>query len=316
MPPAGGGARPADPFDVTTTWDGPAPGPAGGRPPGISVTPPAPAGPSTPAVSSAAPVASPAPPVPRGPRVSAGPPPAASRPTSYLPSASPPPSAASRTATTPSDPQVGGPGQETYPVPTGPPSGPVHMGRSPRAGGAAGTTSGARPGGGASADPFTGGFPISARPVPALPSRAVPTSPADLRGVPGQSGTPSRVTGPAFPVVPESFGVTAAAPPSDAGPQTAYSSTDPWNGHSSPRVQLPRVQLPGVGTPAVGPGAPNREAGEVRPGGGGSAGPGATSSTPPRGFGGAEAYLPGSASSRPGRDPGPGKRGPNGGSGV
>ncbi|MCK9896566.1 hypothetical protein [Frankia sp. AgB32] len=153
-------------------------------------------------------------------------------------------------------------------------------------------------------DPFTGGFPISARPVPAPGARtgAGPSTgglrrteaPAELGPPPPSRGSSS----PGSPSPGHGFGAAAAGsplaatggpsrspvadaarmPPAQARPAgepAAPRPVDPWNGHSSPRLW-----------PVPGPSErsdPQRSdaAGQVTP----------YPSTPPRGFG-ADSYHP------------------------
>ncbi len=360
VPPAGPPRR-ADPFDVTSTWDGPAPRPGGGSS-AISVAPP---------VEAASP--------------------AGSRPMTNLPSMSPPapPAPAGTTPAGPSarlDPgsdRVGSPvaggrtgpgGQQAW---GGPSADSVRVGDSPRPAAPAADRSA-----GGYSDPFTGGFPISARPVPATGPRTGPiplssqpqapypaaaprqaaypppapagspastgfsaasalpvagAGPAAAATPPGTAGrptgspfTPARQPQPGTQpgtqqrVGPDGFGVTGAGPqparpaapggrgtgwtgPGGYGPpggadlpatagsgREAPRQTDPWNGHSSPRLRLPA-------SPAADPAQAGWETGGQAPD---------YPSVPPRGFGGVGAYpaaresVPGAAGAgRPG-DPG------------
>ncbi|WP_163551314.1 hypothetical protein [Candidatus Frankia alpina] len=260
MPPAGLPRR-ADPFDVTSTWDGPAPRPGGGSL-AIFVAPPVDAVP------------------PNGSRSMAN-----------LPSMSPLAPAApvgTAAAGAPGRPDAGvdrfgapavggrtGPGgQQAW---GGPSADSVRVDDSPRL---AAPAADRAPGG--YTDPFTGGFPISARPVPATGSRTGPIPLSSHPQAPQPVLAPQQTAYP--PVAPSGSSVSpgfsspaAAAPP--APPGTTGRPTDAAFAPTrapKPRPGLePRVGPDGFGVTGAGP----RPAWPAAPGGRG------TGWTSPDGYG-------------------------------
>ncbi|MCM3926124.1 hypothetical protein ND748_31205, partial [Frankia sp. AiPs1] len=200
VPPTGPPHR-ADPFDVTSTWDGPAPRPGGGSS-AISVAPPVDAAP--PAVSrpmtNLPSMSRPAPPGPVGTAPAAP----------FVPVGTAPAGPAARRD--PGVDRVGPPmpdgrtrpgGQQAW---SGPSADSVRVGDSPRPAAPAADRSA-----GGYTDPFTGGFPISARPVPATGSRTGPTPLSSQPQAPYPVAAPRQAAYPPPAGAPASTGFPAAS---------------------------------------------------------------------------------------------------------